>query len=87
MRVLAAITHPEVARRILKCLSLPPRAPPLAPAMLLVEQPPEPGMDAQDVSSQIGPEFRCDFDQTPPEEWDIDPQSAEHSTATARNSS
>jgi hypothetical protein len=32
MRLLAAITEPTVARRILECLALPPRAPPLAPA-------------------------------------------------------
>ena len=32
MRLLAAITNPVVARRILECLALPPRAPPLAPA-------------------------------------------------------
>lgn len=29
MRLIAAITEPEVARRILECLALPPRAPPL----------------------------------------------------------
>ena len=28
---IAAITDPSVARRILECLALPPRAPPLAP--------------------------------------------------------
>ena len=39
MRVLAAISQPDVARRILKCLSLSPRAPPIAPARLLVEHP------------------------------------------------
>lgn len=32
MRWIAAITDPSVARQILECLSLPPRAPPLAPA-------------------------------------------------------
>ncbi len=31
MRLLAAITDPSVARRILECLALPPRAPPMAP--------------------------------------------------------
>jgi hypothetical protein len=88
MRVLAAITQPDVARRILTCLSLPPRAPPIAPATLLVEQPRElPGMDALDVNSQGGSESLCDFDQTPPEDWDLDTQSAEHSTGMARYSS
>jgi hypothetical protein len=86
--VLTAITQPDVARRILKCLSLLARAPPIAPATLLLEQPRElPGIDALDVTSERGPESFCDFDQTPPEEWDLDPQSAEHSTETARNSS
>ncbi len=32
MRLIAAITDPSVARRILECLALPPRAPPLTPA-------------------------------------------------------
>jgi hypothetical protein len=32
MRLIAAITDPSVAQRILECLALPPRAPPLAPA-------------------------------------------------------
>ncbi|MBY0399131.1 hypothetical protein K2X89_02470, partial [Myxococcota bacterium] len=32
MRLVAAITEASVARRILECLSLPPRAPPLEPA-------------------------------------------------------
>ena len=32
MRILAAIDDPHVIRRILECLGLPPRAPPLHPA-------------------------------------------------------
>jgi hypothetical protein len=32
MRVLSAITDPQLARRILECLKMPPRAPPLTPA-------------------------------------------------------
>jgi len=32
MRVLAAIEEPELARKILACLDLPARAPPLLPA-------------------------------------------------------
>ena len=32
MRVIAAITEPTVAKRILECMRLPPRAPPLTPA-------------------------------------------------------
>ena len=40
MRVLSAITDPAIARRILECLRLPPRAPPLSPA-----DEPEPALD------------------------------------------
>jgi len=32
MRVIAAITEPAIAKRILECVGLPPRAPPLEPA-------------------------------------------------------
>jgi len=32
LRLIAAIEDPMVARRILECLKLPPRAPPLVPA-------------------------------------------------------
>jgi hypothetical protein len=32
MRVIAAIEDPRVARKILECLNLPARAPPLEPA-------------------------------------------------------
>jgi hypothetical protein len=32
MRLVAAIEDPDVARKILECLDLPARAPPLAPA-------------------------------------------------------
>jgi len=33
MRLVAAIEDPDVARKILECLNLPARAPPLAPAV------------------------------------------------------
>ena len=33
MRLIAAIEDPSVARKILECLKLPARAPPLEPAM------------------------------------------------------
>jgi hypothetical protein len=59
MRVMAAITDPEVAGRILKCLSLPSRAPPLMPASPLDEAT-DPWLEEPDV----------DFDQTAPEHWD-----------------
>jgi hypothetical protein len=60
MSILAAITDPAVARRILACLGLPPRAPPLTPP-----PPPEPATGCW----FSGPEA-YDFDQTPPVEWD-----------------
>jgi len=58
MRVIAAITDPGVAKRILECIGLPPRAPPHRPAL------------AQ--SSAANPrveEPADDFDQTPPDDW------------------
>jgi len=62
MRVLAAITDPAVAKRILVSMNLPPRAPPLAPAAR-----PEPLADAWPGESEA-----TDFDQTPPGDWDLD---------------
>jgi hypothetical protein len=59
MRILTAITDPSVARRILKCLGPPPRAPPLTPPV-----PPEPT-----AGSWFGEPETYDFDQTPPGEW------------------
>jgi hypothetical protein len=72
MRVLAAITQPDVAKRILKCLSLPPRAPPIAPAMEITEEPLE-LLEVDDLVENAleGPEPQFDFDQTPAEEWDL----------------
>jgi hypothetical protein len=32
MKIIAAITQPDIARRVLDCLGLPSRAPPLCPA-------------------------------------------------------
>ena len=60
MRVLSAITDPTVAGRILRCLSLPARAPPLAEAN-----------EGARVSGQAGDEWlgevpAFDFDQSPP---------------------
>ncbi len=56
--VLAAITDPDVARRILMCLRLPPR--PLAPAISS-----KPAAD-----SWVGAPESWDFDQTVAEDWD-----------------
>jgi hypothetical protein len=58
MRVIAAITDPAVAKRILKCMGLPPRAPPLAPA------------STQGSSNFSFEEPAEGFDQTPPDQWD-----------------
>ncbi|MGE4606418.1 MAG: transposase [Myxococcota bacterium] len=62
MRVLAAITDPAVAQNILKCLALPARAPPIAPAVAskrsafgTIDQSPEP----------------FGFDQSQPQDWDF----------------
>jgi hypothetical protein len=58
--MIAAITDPLIARRILKHLALPPRAPPLAPPT-----PPEPTPGSGFTEPEV-----YDFDQTPPLEWD-----------------
>ena len=60
MRVLSAITDPTVAGRILRCLALPARAPPLATAREKVGPPDSVG----EFSSELIPEF--DFDPSEP---------------------
>jgi hypothetical protein len=60
MRVLSAITDPTVAGRILRCLSLPARAPPLATAREKIGPPDFVG----ELASEVIPEF--DFDQSRP---------------------
>jgi len=57
LRLIAAIEDPNVARRILECLKLPARAPPLEPV---------PGID--DSADAAQQESAWDFDQTPPYE-------------------
>jgi hypothetical protein len=64
MRILAAVTEPAVAQRILACLGLPPRAPPLAPAAPL-ELGVDPSLDSPEAQGY------ADLDQTPPSEWDL----------------
>ena len=68
MRLLAAITDPSVARRILECLALPTRAPPLAPAN-------EASLKAVIGHNTLAPMFAetqsgpgIDFDQSPAED-------------------
>ena len=58
MRVMAAITEPMVARRILECMGLPPRAPPLTPATT-------PSFAAAPWLEEPA----ADFDQSPPADW------------------
>ena len=70
MRMLAAITHPEVARRILECLSLPARAPPNAPAEFS-EREPMPTFGNVDEGSPGDFSKSFDFDQSQPQDWDI----------------
>ncbi len=61
MRLVAAIEDPEVARKILDCLDLPARAPPLGPAS---DEPAglELGHDLEAWTGDPG----WTFDQTPP---------------------
>jgi len=61
MRLLAAIKDPQVARKILECLDLPARAPPLEPAPSSVSLGPEADFADQEQQSS-------EFDQTPPDE-------------------
>jgi hypothetical protein len=53
LRLIAAIEDPAVARKILECLGLPARAPPLEPAVA----------DTKDVGQSEG---GCLFDQSRP---------------------
>ncbi len=59
MRVIAAITDPTVAKRILECMGLPPRAPPLAAA------------STQGSANLSFEEPAEDFDQTPLDDGDF----------------
>ena len=69
MRVLATIVDPDVAKRILACMKLPPRAPPLTPAQSTAALNSFGTDDTGWHDPQSGgPEF--DFDQTPPAQRD-----------------
>jgi hypothetical protein len=59
MRLLAAIEDPAVARKILECLDLPARAPPLEPVPSTVSLEAEADFADQEQQS-------WEFDQTPP---------------------
>ena len=60
MRVIAAITEPTVAKRILESMGFPPRAPPLEPACTS-------GLAADPWLEEAE---AADFDQSPPDDWD-----------------
>src|SRR5213593_2801120 len=59
MRILAAIHHPDATRKILECVSLPSRAPPVAPAAF--NQPTQPDGYATVSSTPGGMERRMWF--------------------------
>jgi hypothetical protein len=56
LRLIAAIEDPAIARKILECLKLPARAPPLEPASA-IDPAPEPAAPDQEAG--------WDFDQRP----------------------
>jgi hypothetical protein len=67
MRVLSAVTDPHVARRILECLRMPPRAPPLTPASKReseIDDALDMGWSNRSID-QLDPGF--EFDQSVPE--------------------
>jgi len=68
MRLIAAITDPSVARQILECLALPPRAPSLAPTNEGVRGSAvgQGVFEATFAPTQSDPGF--DFDQSPTED-------------------
>ncbi len=70
MRMLAAITDPEVAQRILEYLSLPARAPPNAPAPFSERQL-GPVFGSVDEGSPRDFSESFDFDQSQAQDWDI----------------
>jgi len=67
MRILAAIAEADVARRILACLALPARAPPVAPRRPIVFA--EPQANGDDALGREDPAWSgFEFDQTVPTE-------------------
>jgi len=71
MRVLAAITEPDVARRILACLNLPTRAPPLAKTRPAGRTLSRPAQEATSAGQTDTPWSTFEFDQSSPAEWDV----------------
>ena len=71
MRVLAAITEVDVARRILACLNLPTRAPPLARSGPGERARGRPEHEVPGAGENDALWSAFDFDQRTPAEWDV----------------
>jgi hypothetical protein len=71
MRVLAAITEADVAKRILACLNLPTRAPPLATSRPCGSTRGWPEREDPSVVETDAPWAALEFDQSAPPEWDV----------------
>jgi hypothetical protein len=71
MRVLAAITEAEVAQRILACLALPTRAPPLASRRSGDLANPWPHAEEPSAAATAPCWSDLEFDQSVPPEWDV----------------
>jgi len=70
MRVLAAITQADVARRILTCLNGPSRAPPLARSRPGGRTGARPADEAPSAGQADALWSALEFDQSTPAEWD-----------------
>ena len=71
MRVLAAITEADVARRVLACLNLPTRAPPLAMSRPGGRISTWPELDPPSAGRTDALWSAFEFDQSTPAEWDV----------------
>jgi hypothetical protein len=75
MRLIAAITDPSVAHRILECLGLPPRAPLLAPANEIDREPIVDSMPFERTLAVAQSDPGFDVDQSSVELWSPDDES------------
>ena len=71
MRVLAAITEADVARRFLACMNLPTRAPPLARSRRDGRTLAWPAHEAPSAGHADALWSTFEFDQSAPAEWDV----------------
>jgi hypothetical protein len=71
MRVLAAITEADIAQRILACLNLPTRAPPLAASRPRGRTRGWPAHEAPGAAETDASWAAFEFDQSTPAEWDV----------------